>query len=69
MNFYQLIIDFNYGLSCRFCNFRVLDPDKSKSDVYITSRCPQCHKSPADEKKARKQSRKEKIKSNNKKGQ
>lgn len=62
------MIDFNYGLSCRFCNFRFIDPDKTKSDLYITGKCPKCNKNPADEKKAQKKFRKEKIKNNNKKG-
>jgi len=42
----QLIqtIDYCYGLICRVCQSKVLDPDKKKNQVYLDGRCPTCCK-------------------------
>lgn len=38
------IIDYSYGLVCRMCKSKVLDPDKKKNQIYLDGRCPSCGK-------------------------
>lgn len=42
MDLYKALIDYNYALLCRSCNQLVLDPDKSKGQIYLKGKCPSC---------------------------
>ena len=42
MNKLHQWIEFNYGLICRNCKSKVLDPDKSKGQIYLKGKCPSC---------------------------
>jgi len=43
------IYDVKHGLICRFCQTKVLDPDKTKHQIYIKDRCPVCRLDPDEE--------------------
>lgn len=48
------IVNHNYALLCRYCNKRVLDPDKKPNQQYINTKCFECGKDPEEEKMLRK---------------
>lgn len=60
MKLYHMILDYSYGLSCKFCNVRVIDPDKKRNQFYLSDRCPKCKKHPDDEKRLLKEAKKNK---------
>lgn len=38
-------IDYCFGVICRHCEKKVLDPDKVKKQKYLEDNCPYCGKS------------------------
>jgi phage FluMu protein Com len=45
---FLLYLDFHWALRCRNCNNKVLDPDKSKGQIYLKGKCPTCGQISAD---------------------
>jgi phage FluMu protein Com len=35
-------LDDNYLVRCRFCNAKIIEPEKSKNQVYLQGICPTC---------------------------
>ena len=54
MNKLHQWIDFNFALLCRNCKSKVVDPDKSKGQIYLKGKCPTC-KGESSEKLTKKQ--------------
>lgn len=41
-------LDYCYGLICKHCKRKVLDPDKLRKQKYLHDNCPSCGKSGLD---------------------
>lgn len=37
-------LDYCYGLTCKHCKKKVLDPDKLRKQKYLDDNCPYCGK-------------------------
>lgn len=44
----MLTIDYSYGVLCRHCNEKVIDPDKKSKQKYLEDSCPMCGKDGSD---------------------
>jgi len=59
-NHLRQFIEFHYAVLCRFCNKKVLDPDKKKNQTHLKGKCPSCGTNSVEEKRNKKKNKKHK---------
>lgn len=37
-------LEYEYVLICKFCNRKVIDPDKTSQQIFTKAKCPHCSK-------------------------
>ena len=48
MKLLAMVLFYSYGVICKHCQAKVIEPDKTKGQKYLSDRCPTCRKDGSD---------------------